>query len=428
LQVSESCADEVRQHRQSFLSQTQLSRGKALDRPVTVSHQLTVDATRRLKSSSSSQQKTSSTRSSIETSSTRYLVTNYHCGGPLSAAFRKLQQDADLRLLPVVGTAMILDEDRTSDWTGRTFSYLPLLRDGSSNTGLPVHVNGAFALEANRKHVKWPSMIGSDRSRDEHLDKHLLWNQCLLREALPSAYCTMLLAAIQLHASAMNPPFSAKMIYHAFPDFSAVDRRWECVLPILYTELFKNAVVYTEAESGIWVEPRHAIFNTLSESEPELANIILAVLAAAGVKVADCPPHMLRAINRCCRFTLNEITPVVVAAAVKKVQYGGNSPLSWDSRLRLLRYFLQRTKYDLLDGLELLPLANGGFTEVRFNPRKADRPVYTAPTVDVFRLLLVAGSCLEDEFLDMDIDKDIRKMLLDAVKKGRSLALFTVLT
>ena len=355
-------------------------------------------------------------------------MTNYHCGGPLSAAFRKLQQDADLRLLPVVGTAMILDEDRTSDWTGRTFSYLPLLRDGSSNTGLPVHVNGAFALEANRKHVKWPSMIGSDRSRDEHLDKHLLWNQCLLREALPSAYCTMLLAAIQLHASAMNPPFSAKMIYHAFPDFSAVDRRWECVLPILYTELFKNAVVYTEAESGIWVEPRHAIFNTLSESEPELANIILAVLAAAGVKVADCPPHMLRAINRCCRFTLNEITPVVVAAAVKKVQYSGNSPLSWDSRLRLLRYFLQRTKYDLLDGLELLPLANGGFTEVRFNPRKADRPVYTAPTVDVFRLLLVAGSCLEDEFLDMDIDKDIRKMLLDAVKKGRSLALFTVLT
>jgi len=312
---------------------------------------------------------------------------------------------------------MILDEDRTSDWTGRTFSYLPLLRDGSSNTGLPVHVNGAFALEANRKHIKWPSMIGSERSRDEHLDKHLLWNQCLLREALPTAYCTMLLEAVQLHATTMA--FPAKMIYHAFPDFSAVDRRWDCVLPILYTELFKHAVVYTEAECGVWVEPRHAIFNTLSESEPQLAGIILAVLAAAGVKVADCPSHVLKAVNRCCRFTLNEITPLVVSDAMRRVQYGGNSPLSWDSRLRLLRYFLQRGKYDLLDGLELLPLANGGFTEIRFNPRKADRPVYTAPTVDVFKLLLVAGSCLEDEFLDMDIDKDVRKMLLDAAKKGR---------
>jgi len=56
---------------------------------------------------------------------------------------------------------------------------------------------------------------------------------------------------------------------------------------------------------------------------------------------------------------------------------------------------------------------------VRFNPRKADRPVYTTPTVDMYKLLLVSGSCLEDEFLDMDIDKDVRKMLLDAVRKGQ---------
>lgn len=251
-----------------------------LDRPVIITHELTVDATRVRKSSSSSSQ-----QKAAETTSARYLVTNYHCGGPLSAAFRKLQQDADLRLLPVIGTAMTLDEQRLADWDARTFSYLPLPRDGSSNTGLPVHVNGAFALEANRKHVKWPSMIGSDRSRDEHLDKHLLWNQCLLREAMPFAYSTMLLEAIRIHAGALNPSFSARAVYHAFPDFSAVDRRWECILPILYTELFKQAVVYTEAESGSWVEPRHAIFNTLSESEPELANIILSVLAEAGVKV-----------------------------------------------------------------------------------------------------------------------------------------------
>jgi len=396
-----------------------------LDRAVSISHQLTVDATRLIKSSSSSSAKCKSSQQ-LDTTSARYLVTNYHCGGPLSASFRKLQQDVQLRLLPVVGTAMVLDEDRTSDWTGRTFSYLPLPRDGSSNTGLPVHVNGAFALEANRKHVKWPSIIASERSRDDHLDKNLMWNQCLLREALPSAYCTMLLAAIQLHAGTAKPPFAAKVVFHAFPDFASVDRRWECVLPILYTELFKHAVVYTEAESGVWVEPRHAIFNTLSESEPDLANIILAVLSEAGVKVADCPPHVLRAINKCCRFTLNEITPVVVSTAVRKVQYSGNSPLTWDSRLRLLRYFLQRGKYELLDGLELLPLANGGFTEVRFNPRKADRPVYTAPNVDLFKLLLVAGSSLEDEFLDMDVDKDVRKMLLDAVKKGRCEILVSV--
>ena len=86
------------------------------------------------------------------------------------------------------------------------------------------------------------------------------------------------------------------MIYRAFPDFAAVDRRWDCVLPALYTDLLKHAVVYTEAERGVWVEPRHAVFNTLSESEPQLAAIILAVLAAAAVRVADCPPHVLKYI------------------------------------------------------------------------------------------------------------------------------------
>ena len=86
------------------------------------------------------------------------------------------------------------------------------------------------------------------------------------------------------------------MIYRAFPDFAAVDRRWDCVLPALYTDLLKHAVVYTEAQHGVWVEPRHAVFNTLSESEPQLAAIILAVLAAAAVRVADCPPHVLKYI------------------------------------------------------------------------------------------------------------------------------------
>jgi len=55
--------------------------------------------------------------------------------------------------------------------------------------------------------------------------QHLLWNQCLLREALPFAYCKMLLEAIQLHAAGtVQPPFGASVVYHAFPDFSAVSR------------------------------------------------------------------------------------------------------------------------------------------------------------------------------------------------------------
>ena len=94
-QVSDRCADEVRQHRQSFLSRTQMSRGKVLSQAVSDSHQLTVDTTRRPRTSSSSSKhhgQQQQQQQQLRTTSASYLVTSYHCGGPLSAAFRKLQQ------------------------------------------------------------------------------------------------------------------------------------------------------------------------------------------------------------------------------------------------------------------------------------------------------------------------------------------------
>jgi len=79
---------------------------------------------------------------------------------------------------------MSLDpEPGDSDVDGRLFCFLPLpLEAGNSQMGLPVHVHGFFALEQNRKYVKWP---GTYSFADSYMDKGLLWNQCLLREAVP---------------------------------------------------------------------------------------------------------------------------------------------------------------------------------------------------------------------------------------------------
>jgi len=382
-------------------------------------------------------------------------VTNYYCGGPVSAAFRKLHRDSELRLLPCVGTAMSLDDENadrlavpaTNDVEtlpllpysegGRVFCFLPLPDDGSTCTGLPIHVNGSFALEANRKHLKWPSsstsatnFAGGSTRIDEHLDRRLLWNQCLLREVLPYAYAAMLVEAIRMHGSAVGDPFPVSALYRAIPNFDCVDRRWECLLPGLFGELFKQPSVYTAAGGGQWIEPRHAVFDTVSGSptDSEAASVILAVLREAGVKITDAPPHVQLAIKRCCRFTPTEITPTVVSVAVRTVQHRASSAvgdgvfrIDWDSKLRLLRYFLRRSRCDLLDGLELLPLTNGGFETFRYNPRKADRPIFVAPNADIHRLLLFGGCSgggLEDDFLEIEIDKDIRKMLFDAIKKG----------
>ena len=98
----------------------------------------------------------------------------------------------------------------------------------------------------------------------------LLWNQCLLREAIPRAYVHLLLSAIRMHKQTTGttgqstPSLTTDMIYRAFPSFHCIDRKWEVIMLPLYTELFKHEVVYTS--SMRWVLAKDAIFNTLENS------------------------------------------------------------------------------------------------------------------------------------------------------------------
>ena len=126
-----------------------------------------------------------------------FLVTSYCCGGEVSNHFEKLITDKELSYLPLVGVAMALPsgiDQQTPDIPGHVFCVLPLPVQKKSMTGLPVHVNGFFALSQNRSHIKTPNADRDDR--EKLTDKSLLWNCCLQEEALPKAYATMIREAI----------------------------------------------------------------------------------------------------------------------------------------------------------------------------------------------------------------------------------------
>ena len=125
-----------------------------------------------------------------------YLVTNYVCGGDLSSEFQALVVDPSLSYLPLVGVAMALPsspQDSVPEIQGHVFCVLPLPVQKTSLTGLPVHVNGFFALTQNRGQIKFPT---AEQEGQPLTDKSLKWNQCLLEEAIPQAYATMILEAI----------------------------------------------------------------------------------------------------------------------------------------------------------------------------------------------------------------------------------------
>ena len=119
------------------------------------------------------------------TDTQQWLVANYHCGQKeISSTLSALCSDPQLSYRPYVGVAMPLTN--WSSFQSQVFCFLPLPLDTRSPTGLPLHVHGYFALEQNRRHVKWPT---ADRlSHGAHLDPQSTWNCLLVAELLPTVY------------------------------------------------------------------------------------------------------------------------------------------------------------------------------------------------------------------------------------------------
>ena len=178
----------VREKRSEF--RRKISSGELLPEAVWVTYPITIEAITYSKGTQSASERHS------------FLVTNYFCGGEISSEFRTLASDQDLSYLPLVGVAMELPErpvKETPDMKGHVFCFLPLPVQKTSLTGLPVHINGFFALSQNRRYIKTPTAEQEDLAEKEGqplTDKSLLWNQCLLQEAIPKAYASLLLDAM----------------------------------------------------------------------------------------------------------------------------------------------------------------------------------------------------------------------------------------
>ena len=187
----------VRRKREEFRSQ--ITSGQLMPEPVKVTYPIAIETVAYDQGMESGKQRHS------------FLVTNYFCGGNVSTEFERLAKDKDLSYLPLVGVAMPIperSENQTPDIKGHVFCFLPLPVQKTSLTGLPVHVNGFFALSQNRRYIKTPNAEQEDLAEKEGrqlTDKSLLWNQCLLEEAIPRAYATMLMAAINEKSYNVQP-------------------------------------------------------------------------------------------------------------------------------------------------------------------------------------------------------------------------------
>ena len=192
VKISDECLHTVQAKRKEFLEE--IRSGIDMSSSVAVTFRITIETVN------------FDLPNAFNTKKHSFLVTNYFCGGQVSSTFRKLVTDKSLCYLPMVGVAMALPTAPAVEppaIKGHVFCFLPLPVQKTSLTGLPVHVNGFFALSQNRRHIKFPDAEQEDReTAGRHLtDKSLLWNKCLLREAIPRAYAEMILNAISEDAA-----------------------------------------------------------------------------------------------------------------------------------------------------------------------------------------------------------------------------------
>ena len=174
-------------------------------------------------------------------------------GKGLTVQFRK----DDMSLLPSAGVAARLTFDDygkllpvpvvdqvTADGqhpVGKLFCYLPL----PVKTGLPVHVNGAFAVASSRRGLK-------EMTADDKDSIGVEWNNCLMQDAVCEAYLDLLEDVKTLAADKYQ-------FYSLWPRACEVEQNCEPLARSFYQSLAsKDYSLFSNGSQ--WVNINHVVF------------------------------------------------------------------------------------------------------------------------------------------------------------------------
>ena len=138
----------------------------------------------------------------------------------------------------------ILNAD-TNKHHGTVFTYLPL----PIRTGLPVHINAAFAVTSNRRYL-------CERNEDDKFDMRAIWNEALLEDAVCKSYINMLADLASLAPAGLYE-------YHVtWPRPDTVESNSRPLLQSFYrslTDSESNATLFSSRDHR-WVSMAGSVF------------------------------------------------------------------------------------------------------------------------------------------------------------------------
>ena len=341
VRLNDSCRQEVRRKKKDLLTQVQLlSIGTIQD--TRLSLHLAVEEL--------------DARGRVEQN--KWLV--YHQVDARDSNLKELS--SDLGLLPWVGFATPLNESKRqalSSTGGRIFCFLPLPPDADSKTGFPVHVHGYFGLTDNRRGLKWPGLDCQDDPTAE-------WNVSLVKRVASQAYANLLLNLKETGDSS-----KAELVYQSWPNPQEVEKHWKVMLKSMFSTLMTKNVFWTQANGGQWIVLNEARLDRIKSEfrnvTDKVRDVVLETLTQANEAIVIVPSHVMKAIDKYAPVPPKSITPAYLRSLLKKKAKG-----SWKAtktprkkKLKLLAFSLEDKNLKDMQGVPLLPLADGSFVDFR---------------------------------------------------------------
>lgn len=120
---------------------------------------------------------------------------------------------------------------RVNKVEGEVFCFLPL----SQKPGLPVHISANFAVISNRRGI-WTSDEVNDKA-----DAEVEWNNDMVKQVLPRAYCDLLVALQQMHSEQMLMKYSFYSLWPLEGDLK-IDNPWKQLLRPFYKLISNNTL------------------------------------------------------------------------------------------------------------------------------------------------------------------------------------------
>ena len=392
--VDDECLETLRKERQEFVED--LRKAQKGKKPKTISKMYEILITSKY------------CQKGEATSVLQYLVSQRYDGKGFQKEMSSFSEADGLSHFPLVGVAYPLEENaNVIEPQGRVFCALPLPAQARSPTGLPVHINGFFALGPDRKDLKWLSAAYDQQAIVS--DKQILWNQFLINSMIPYAYVDL----IEELVSRSKPP---ETIYKAWPVPANVTPNWSSLVKPTFTTLLTGICLKTAAHRGKWLTIREAVFigHKLNDSSTKGKEIAFSCLTKCGVPTVITPKHVEHCLDQFYQGTRKRMDKSLVAVSLKKNPQVVRN-LDADDRLALLDYLLDTPDaVELLKGVPLLPLENGSFTS--FYVIGCVRDIYITSEKHP-KSLLPGGS---HRIMSTRINDKCRKILEAAADKGNN--------